>query len=79
MAYSVAVKQGSLTLMQTVKFTLLALLFSCLIAACGHKGPIYLPKDEPVATPETAQDGKSNEQEEREKEDAGDPLNNSSS
>ncbi len=77
MAYSVAVKQGSVTLMQTVKLTLLTLLLSCLLAACGHKGPLYLPKDEPVAKPETSQDDKSKQQEEKEKEQAREPLDNS--
>jgi len=76
MAYSVAVKQGWLTLMQTVKFTLLALLFSCLLAACGNKGPLYLPKDEPATKPVTSQEDKGKEQEEEkeeEKEEAGSP------
>jgi predicted small lipoprotein YifL len=77
MAYSVAVKQGSVTLMQTVKLTLLALLFGCLLAACGHKGPLYLPKDEPVAKPETSQDSKSKQQEDKEKKEAGEPSDNS--
>jgi predicted small lipoprotein YifL len=77
MAYSVAVKQGSVTLMQTVKLTLLALLFGCLLAACGHKGPLYLPKDEPVAKPETSQDSKSKQQEDKEKKEAGEPSDES--
>ena len=63
--------------MQTVKLTLLTLLLSCLLAACGHKGPLYLPKDEPVAKPETSQDDKSKQQEEKEKEQAREPLDNS--
>jgi len=73
MAYSVAVKQGWLTLMQTVKFTFLALLFSFMLVACGHKGPLYLPEGEPVANPGTSQEDKGKEQEEEkeeEKEDA---------
>jgi len=69
MAYSVAVNQGALTLMQTVKFTLLALLTSCLLAACGLKGPLYLPEDEPAAMPDTARNANSEEkEEEKEKE-----------
>lgn len=68
MAYSVAVNQGPLTLMQTVKFTLLALLSSCLLAACGLRGPLYLPEDEPTAKPDTAQNAESEESEEEEKE-----------
>lgn len=66
MAYSVAVNQGPLTLMQTVKFTLLTLLFSCLLAACGLRGPLYLPEDEPAAKPDTAQNAKSEEKEKEE-------------
>ena len=73
MAYSVAVNQGALTLMQTVKFTLLALLSSCLLAACGLKGPLYLPEDEPAAKPDTAQNANSeeNEEEKEKEEDSG--------
>jgi len=62
--------------MQIVKFTLLALLFSCLLTACGHKGPLYLPKDEPIASSETSQQGEGEEQEgekKEEKEEAGSP------
>ena len=66
MAYSVAVNQGLLTLMQTVKFTLLALLFSWLLAACGLKGPLYLAEDEPTARTDTTQNAKSEEKEEKE-------------
>ncbi len=36
--------------MHTVKFILLALLFSCLLAACGLRGPLYLPDE--ATTPE---------------------------
>ena len=69
MAYSVAVNQGPLTLMQTVKFILLTLLISCLLAACGLRGPLYLPEEEPAAKPDTAQNAKSEEnEEEKEKE-----------
>lgn len=74
MAYSVAVKQGSLTLMQTVKITLPALLFSCLLAACGFKGPLYLPKDEPAAKPETTQSANTAVKEEAEKEEGSSSL-----
>lgn len=71
MAYSVAVNQGTLTPMQTVKFTLLALLLCCLLAACGLRGPLYLPEDEPAAKPDTAQNAKSEENEEEKEEDSG--------
>ena len=76
MAYSVAVKQGLLTLMQTVKPTLLALLTSCLLAACGLKGPLYLPTDEPATRPDTEQSAKTEEEKEEkeEKEEADSPL-----
>jgi predicted small lipoprotein YifL len=73
MAYSVAVKQGLLTLMQTVKSTLLALLISCLLAGCGLKGPLYLPTDEPAAKPDTEQNAKT-EEEKEEKKEADSPL-----
>ena len=73
MAYSVAVNQGPLTLMQTVKFILMALLFSCLLTACGLRGPLYLPEDEPAAKPDTAQTAESeeNEEEQEKEEDSG--------
>lgn len=56
-----------LMLMQTAKSTLLstllALLCSCLLAACGLKGPLYLPTDETVAKPGTAQSTETAEEE----------------
>jgi len=36
--------------MQTVKVVLLMLICSCLLAACGLKGPLYLPADEPPSS-----------------------------
>jgi len=54
--------------MHIVKFTLLTLLFSSLLAACGFKGPLYLPEDEPAAKPETTQDTKTEEKEDKEDE-----------
>jgi len=44
--------------MRIAKSILLALFFSYLLGACGLKGPLYLPKDEPVATPDKAQSTK---------------------
>jgi predicted small lipoprotein YifL len=35
--------------MRTVKITLLLLLCSALLGACGLKGPLYLPEDKPAA------------------------------
>ena len=58
MAYSVAVKQGSLTLMQFVKIILSALFLSGLLLACGNKGPLYLPTDTPANGQETTQSTK---------------------
>lgn len=53
--------------MQTAKFTLLVLFCGCLLAACGLRGPLYLPEDEPVARPDTDQNARTKE-EEKEKE-----------
>ena len=36
--------------MQTVKTTLLFLLCASLLGACGLKGPLYLPDENPPAT-----------------------------
>jgi len=47
--------------MQTIKrsdFALLALLCFCLLGACGYKGPLYLPDEQPTVTPATDQDAK---------------------
>jgi len=51
--------------MQTAKLTLpAALLCSCLLGACGLRGPLYLPTDETGAKPgptqntETTEEGK---------------------
>ncbi len=73
MAYSVAVNQGLLTLMQTAKSTflaiLLALLFASLLGACGLKGPLYLPQDEPAAKPDAEQSTEPSEDEEEKQHD----------
>ena len=37
--------------MQTVRITLVILVCTLLIGACGLKGPLYLPEDEPVSVP----------------------------
>lgn len=43
------------TARSTLLATLLALLCSCLLGACGLKGPLYLPTDETTAKPATTQ------------------------
>lgn len=56
--------------MQTVKFILLALLCSCLLSACGLRGPIYLPADEPATatkSADSADDAEEDKEEERDK------------
>jgi len=52
--------------MRTAQSTLLVLLFSFLLGACGLKGPLYLPKEETVAKPDTAQRTEAAEQEKQE-------------
>ena len=42
--------------MQTVKVVLLILITIIVLGACGLKGPLYLPQDEPVSGPATAQE-----------------------
>jgi len=37
--------------MQTVKNTLFILIFVALLGACGLKGPLYLPNENPVSEP----------------------------
>ena len=56
MAYSVAVIQGLLTPMQTVKATLLILICVALLCACGLRGPLYLPAENPDSKPSIEQD-----------------------
>jgi len=55
--------------MQTVKFTLLALLCSCLLGACGLKGPLYLAED--VAEAGSAENADDAEEKEDEQEASG--------
>lgn len=57
--------------MQTVKFTLLSLLCSCLLAACGLRGPLYLPADEPVTTAKSADSADDADEKEDKKEESG--------
>lgn len=37
--------------MQTVKITLVILVCAVLLGACGLKGPLYLPEEDPVSVP----------------------------
>lgn len=41
--------------MQTAKVFLNVLICASLLAACGLKGPLYLPTDEPLSTPDIGQ------------------------
>ena len=42
--------------MQTVKTTLLILISVSLLGACGLRGPLYLPDEDPAAKPSTQED-----------------------
>ncbi len=42
--------------MQTVKTTFLVLIYIALLGACGLKGPLYLPDENPVTQPDTEQE-----------------------
>ena len=42
--------------MQIVKAILIILICSALLGACGLKGPLYLPGEEPATGPVTGQD-----------------------
>jgi len=44
--------------MQTVKTTVLLLICVVLLGACGLKGPLYLPDENPVSEPAAEQDSK---------------------
>lgn len=57
--------------MQAVKFTLLSLLCSCLLSACGLRGPLYLPVDEPVTAAKSAESADDAEEKEDKKEESG--------
>ena len=37
--------------MQTVRITLVILVCTALLGACGLKGPLYLPEEDPVSVP----------------------------
>ena len=66
--------------MQTVRIVLLILIYIFLLGACGLKGPLYLPQDEPASkTAATAETGspaeKGKEKEESKKEKSSDDQN----
>jgi len=52
--------------MQTVKTTLLILICITLLGACGLKGPLYLPEEQPASGP-SAQDKDAEEAKAKEK------------
>ena len=59
--------------MQTVKKPLLILICTTLLGACGLKGPLYLPEEDPVSVevpgPESSADMESEDKEEDPKDD----------
>jgi predicted small lipoprotein YifL len=57
--------------MQTVRITLLALFCLVVLGACGNKGPLYIPNENPVVKPETDQEPDEDEEDSENKEDTG--------
>jgi len=55
--------------MQTAKTALLILICAALVGACGLRGPLYLPDEDPAAKPAVEQD--KDEKEEKKKTDSG--------
>ncbi|MGA9573082.1 MAG: lipoprotein [Lysobacterales bacterium] len=55
--------------MRTVKTSLLVFLCTALLGACGLKGPLYLPEDNPAAEKATAADKDGNEKKVKDKKD----------
>jgi len=49
--------------MRTVKITLLVLICTALLGACGLKGPLYLPEDDPVPGPDSSAEPEDDEDE----------------
>lgn len=56
--------------MQTVKLLLLILISVILLGACGLKGPLYLPTENPVSEPATGQETDPATDETKKKEDS---------
>jgi len=52
--------------MQTVKTTLLILICLTLLGACGLKGPLYIPEENPAVEQDTLSDEDVKKQEENE-------------
>ena len=52
--------------MQTMKTTLIVLMCLALLGACGLKGPLYLPEDQPVVEPKSTPETVSEEEKEEE-------------
>ncbi len=55
--------------MQTVKIILLILICAALLSACGLRGPLYLPDENPAAKPAVEQDSATGTDEEENKDD----------
>jgi predicted small lipoprotein YifL len=53
--------------MQTVKATLIILIFAALLSACGNKGPLYLPDENPAVEKESGKDTEAEEDKKKEK------------
>jgi predicted small lipoprotein YifL len=71
MAYSVAVIQsGIYAQMQTAKAILLMLICVGLLSACGLKGPLYLPQDDPATQAGTEAQADEEEDEEESERDS---------
>ena len=56
--------------MQTVKTTLFILMCISLLVACGHKGPLYLPDEEPASQSTVEQESEVTDEATEDKEDA---------
>ena len=53
--------------MQTVKTISIILIFTALLAACGNKGPLYLPEEKPAIEQESAAEADADEKDEEKK------------
>ena len=53
--------------MQTVKTTLVILICAVLLGACGLRGPLYLPEEDPATKPAVEQDSAADTDEEKNK------------
>jgi len=51
--------------MQTVKTTLVILICAALLGACGLRGPLYLPEEDPATKPAVEQDSAAGTDEEK--------------